>query len=430
MQRLVDAELPICFATLAYTEALELFERNKQEDTKSLLEGRSDPVVKVNRCSYGAVDDFTDLYIEPLLWRSGLLHSFGLSLYREGFLLRFPAIGESELGEIENQEKLSDVYDEYERWGRIMAVSHVGSLNRLVSQRRIKEHIRIEEAYQMKKLSDIAGQVAAKQARVVLIAGPSSSGKTTTAKKLSIELKVMGLEPLSISLDDYYVGTARTPLGADGKPDFECLEALDVPLLNKQLLDLFQGKEVVLPSFDFKSGSRREEGGAHIHLNERSVLVIEGIHGLNDALTSLIDQSQKFKVYVSALTALTLDNHNRIPTSDNRLIRRMVRDNQFRGAGAATTIRMWPNVQAGARQHIFPYQESADVCFNSALAYELGALKYYAEPLLRSVKPAEREYAEARRLLAFLGNFSPIPPQYVPGASILREFIGESEFKY
>jgi uridine kinase len=226
------------------------------------------------------------------------------------------------------------------------------------------------------------------------------------------------------------VGTELTPKDEKGEPDYECLEALDVPFLTEQFLALYRGAEVSLPLFDFKTGKRKEGGGKKIRLDRRTMLIVEGIHGLNDALTPGIDRNTKFKVYVSALTQLNLDDHNRIPTSDNRLLRRMVRDNQFRGKDAAGTIKMWPGVQAGERKHIFPFQNGADAAFNSALDYELSVLKYYADPLLRAVKPGCREYAEAVRLLSFLENFAPIPPQYVPGTSILREFIGDSEFKY
>jgi len=229
-------------------------------------------------------------------------------------------------------------------------------------------------------------------------------------------------------LDDYYLGSGKTPLNEKGQPDYECLEALDVPFFNQQLLDLFAGKEVTLPVFDFKTGSRRE--GRTIRLERRTMLVIEGIHGLNEALTPQIAPEMKFKVYVSALTQLNLDDHNRIPTTDNRLLRRMVRDSQFRGTPAEKTFTMWPDVHLGERKHIFPFQNSADAAFNSALDYELAVLKFYAEPLLRSIKPGSPVYSEAIRLLAFLENFAPIPPQHVPGTSILREFIGGSEFKY
>jgi uridine kinase len=262
-----------------------------------------------------------------------------------------------------------------------------------------------------------------------MIAGPSSSGKTTTAKRLSIQLQVMGMEPISVSLDDYYRNTVDIPKDENGQIDLESLDALDVPYLNQQLVELLEGKEVDIPIFDFKSGTRKVRGKP-IHLDKHSILIMEGIHGLNDACTPQVERKKKFMLYVSALTGLNLDDHNRIPTSDNRLLRRMVRDNQFRGTVAAKTISMWPSVQAGERKHIFPFQDSADAAFNSALDYELAVLKFYADPLLRSVKPNMIEYAEARRMLSFLENFAPIPPQYVPGNSILREFIGESEFKY
>jgi uridine kinase len=301
----------------------------------------------------------------------------------------------------------------------------------MVAARKIKDYIRIAEAFQRKKLSEIAEKIynQRESVRIILIAGPSSSGKTTTAKRLSIELQVMGLSPISVSLDDYYRSPEDAPKDENGQPDLECLEALDVPYLNQQLLELLDGKEVDIPAFDFKSGNRKERGKP-IRLDDQSILIMEGIHGLNDACTPQVERSKKFMLYVSALTQLNLDDHNRIPTSDNRLLRRMVRDYQFRGTGAAKTIKMWPSVQSGERKHIFPFQDGADTAFNSALDYELAVLKFYAEPLLRSVKPNMTEYAEARRLLSFLENFAPIPPQYVPGTSILREFIGESEFKY
>ncbi|MDR1211226.1 MAG: nucleoside kinase [Spirochaetaceae bacterium] len=427
MKSLSDENIPIEYCYMAYSEALELFHSRGQTDTALLLDQRSESKIPVNLCG-----DFADLYIEPLVPRTGLLTAFHLMAYRDGFLLRFPGVGRGRVIEdFEDSPGIFSVYHEYKKWGRIIGVHAVGQLNRLVSDRTIRDYIRIAEAFQAKKMAEIADRIYDRkdEVRVVLIAGPSSSGKTTSAKRLSIDLKVMGMEPVSISLDDYYRGTEQTPRDENGQPDFECLEALDVPFLNEQLLALFRGEEVEIPAFDFKAGRRRAEG-KKLRLGRRSILIIEGIHGLNDALTPAIERSKKFKLYVSALTQLNLDDHNRIPTSDNRLLRRMVRDNQFRAAGAERTIRMWPNVQKGERKHIFPFQNSADAAFNSALDYELAVLKFYADPLLRSVKPTMTEYAEAVRLLSFLENFAPIPPQYVPGTSILREFIGESEFKY
>jgi uridine kinase len=429
MLSLVKEDAPINAVYLAYGEALELFKRNGQEDTAMLLDQHNSAAIRINECK-----DFADIYIEPLVHRTGLLSAFDLTPYKDGFLLRFPGIGRgSVIDPFEDSPLIFSIYDEYKKWGRIVDVHSVGKLNRKVSEGNIRDYIRVAETFQAGKLGEIARKIYDRRdsVRAVFIAGPSSSGKTTTAKRLSIELMVMGLKPIAISLDDYYLGTEKTPLDENGQPDFECLEALDIPFLNRQLLDLFAYREVTLPVFDFRAGRRRERDGKKIRMEEgRTILIIEGIHGLNNALTPLIDPALKFKLYVSALTQLNLDDHNRIPTSDNRLLRRMVRDYQFRAKDAAGTIVMWSSVQRGERKHIFPFQNSADAAFNSALDYEVSVLKYYADPLLRAVKPGSPQYPEADRLLSFLGNFAPIPPQHVPGTSILREFIGDSEFKY
>jgi uridine kinase len=429
MEALVREDLPITFKYLAYEEALEVFRKNNQTDTALLLDQRCTSRIKVNECK-GSLD----IYVEPLVPRTGLLSSFDLMPYKEGFLLRFPAIGKGmTLGPFVDEPKIFDVYNEYKKWGRIVGVRVVGDLNSLVAKRNVRDYVRIAEAHQARKMSEIAEQIFDRKdtVKTVLLAGPSSSGKTTSAKRLSIELLVMGIKPIAISLDDYYVGKDRTPKDEKGDPDYECLEALDIQLLNDQLLALYRGGEINLPVYDFKTSVRSLQGGRKICMEERrTVLIVEGIHALNDALTPAITRETKFKVYVSALTQLNLDDHNRIPTSDNRLLRRMVRDHQFRSKDAAGTIKMWPSVQAGERKHIFPYQNTADAAFNSALDYELSVLKYYADPLLRAVKPGQREYAAASRLFSFLENFAPISPQFVPGTSILREFIGDSEFKY
>ena len=428
MLNLVKENLQITFKYLSYEEAVELFRKHNQIDTVLLLEERSSSRIKVNECK-----GYMDKYIQPLLDRTGLLQAFDLTPYQDGFLLRFPGVGKGmTLDPFVDEPNLYKIYSDYKKWGRIVGVSVVGELNRKVATRTIREYIRIAEAHQARRMADIAREIYDRRENIkmILIAGPSSSGKTTSAKRLEIELMVSGLKPIAISLDDYYRGTENTPKDEKGEPDYECLEALDVPFLNEQLQALYRGEEITLPVYDFKTGSRKETGGKKIKLKADNILIVEGIHGLNDALTHTIDRSTKFKVYVSALTQLNLDDHNRIPTSDNRLLRRMVRDSQFRGMEAAGTIKMWPKVQVGERKYIFPFQGTADAAFNSALDYEVSVLKYYADPLLRAVKPGKSEYAEAVRLLSFLDNFTPIPPQYVPGTSILREFIGESEFKY
>jgi len=428
MQRIVKENLAITFKYMAYEEAVMLFKANNQIDTALLLEQRSSSYIKVNECQ-----NFIDMYVQPLLPNTGMLTAFELMPYQDGFLLRFPGIGKNDVIEpFTDEPQIFKVYNEYKKWGKIIGVRVVGELNSRIADRKIKEYIRIAEAHQAREMGDIARQIYEKHEsiKMVLIAGPSSSGKTTSAKRLEIELMVSGLKPIAISLDDYYRGTKETPKDEKGEPDYECLEALDVPFLNQQLQALYRGEEITLPVYDFKTGSRKEGGGRKIKLESDNILIVEGIHGLNDALTHSIDRSTKFKIYVSALTQLNLDDHNRIPTSDNRLLRRMTRDSQFRGMDAAGTIKMWPKVQAGERKYIFPFQNSADAAFNSALDYELSVFKYFVDPLLRAIKPGRAEYAEAVRILSFLENFTPIPPQYVPGTSILREFIGDSEFRY
>lgn len=426
MRELIKADHPITTKYLSYEEALTLFSQTNQIDTWKLLNQTSKPKILIN-----TLENYSDLYFQPLLDRVGILTVFELRSFGEGFLLRFPPTAHPDhLCEFEDIPQLFTILSQSKKWGKLIGVSSVGQLNELVAQRKARDFIEITETLQNNKIAEIASKIADKKdVRVVLIAGPSSSGKTTTSKKLSMQLRVLGFEPLVISLDDYYRGKDGTPVDEEGKPDYECLEALDVPLLNEILVSLFKGNEVELPSFDFKSGSRKYTG-KKLKMKERTILILEGIHGLNDKLTPLVPNEYKFKIYLSALTQLNLDDHNRIPTSDNRLLRRIVRDAQFRGKGAAGTISMWSSVQRGERLHIFPFQDKADVMFNTALDYELSVLKVFAEPLLRAVKPNEREYSEASRLLMFLNNFSPIPSHWVPGQSIIREFIGDSDFKY
>ncbi|MDR1857947.1 MAG: nucleoside kinase [Treponema sp.] len=427
MEALVRQDIPITFKYLGYEQAIRLFSENLQTDTVQLLEQRGGSRIKVNECG-GCLD----MYVEPLVPRTGMLSLFQLMPYQEGLLLRFPAVGSTVIEPFNDQPQLFGIYREYKKWGRIVGVRVVADLNSMVANRTIRDHIRIAEIHQERKIAEIAEQIHDQRdgVKLILIAGPSSSGKTTCAKRLSLELMVMGIRPVNISLDSYFVGTEQTPRDENGQPDYECLEALDIAFLNEQLQALYRGEEISLPVYDFKTGSRSNVGGKKIRLDRRMVLIVEGIHALNDALTPGIARDTKFKMYVSALTQLNLDDHNRVPTSDNRILRRLVRDYQFRAKDAARTIKMWSSVQAGERKHIFPFQNTADAVLNSSLDYELSVLKYYADPILRAVKPAQAEHAEASRLLSFLENFAPIPPQYVPGTSILREFIGDSEFKY
>jgi uridine kinase len=424
MKEIVEENLPVVFHWMPYKEARHWFLNHDRAGTASLLEQRDKWRVPVYRCG-----DYMDLLHWPLLQRTGLLRDFSLEPYEDGFLLRFPDES-GKLGAFPRDSKIFQVYKEYKKWGRIEGVHSAAALNELISTGKLKDFIRIAEAFHAKKLSQIADLIYQRRGelRVVLIAGPSSSGKTTSAKRLAIELAVNGLVPHPLSLDNYYNPPEMAPKDAGGKPDLEALEALDVPLLNEQLVDLMNGKEVTTPVYNFHNGMRTP--GPKIKLGRRDILIVEGIHGLNDALTPHVPRERKFKLYVSALTQLNIDDENRVSTSDNRILRRIVRDYQFRGASAARSIALWPSVRRGEEKNIFPYQDSADAVFNSALDYELAILKFYAEPLLRAVPQDAPEYPEAARLLAFLANFSPAPPQGIPPLSILREFIGGSEFKY
>ncbi|HVP19179.1 MAG TPA: nucleoside kinase [Spirochaetia bacterium] len=427
MRDIVDRDVPIRSLTLSYHEAVEYFDKHQQPDTVLLLGNRNDPAIRVSSC-----EGYLDLFHGPLVPSTALLPVFSIRGYPPGFLLRYPPSEDpAHMGPFQDNPVLFSIYQEHKSWGKILQVSSVGRLDELIRDGGIHEFVQVAEALQDKKIAEIADRINAKRdmTRLVLIAGPSSSGKTTFSKKLMIQLRVVGRNPVTISLDDYYKPNTLTPLDDEGKPDYESLEALDVELLNQHLVGLLRGEEIETPVFDFHAGARKP-AGRRMRLPDRAILMLEGIHGLNDALTPLVEKSQKHKVYVSALTQLNLDDHNRIATTDNRLIRRMVRDNQFRGHSAAQTLSMWPSVRRGEDRNIFPFQNGADSAFNSALDYELAVLKVYAEPLLSSVKPEVPEYQAARSLLSFLGNFAPLHPRWVPATSILREFIGESAFKY
>lgn len=427
MRRLVNEDIPIERQLISYGDALESFTSRGMTETAALLDHRNESRVAVHRCG-----DFLDLSHGPLVPRTGILRSFALKALEPGFVLRFPPRRTpNALRPYRHSTVLYSIYQEYKEWATILGITSVGRLNQKVVDGSIQDFIRVNEALHEKKIADIAGMIAERRdsVRVVLIAGPSSSGKTTFTKRLAIQLSAQGLEPRLVSVDDYFVSREDTPLDEEGNYDFESVHAIDVPLLNEHLLEVFRGDEVQLPRFDFRSGSRSFTG-EKIRLGDRGILLMEGIHCLNDELTPRIDPANKFKVYISALTQLNLDDHNRISTTDNRLVRRMVRDYQFRGHSALDTLTMWPSVRRGERKNIFPFQDSADIAFNSALDYELGVLKKHAEPLLRRVKPFHEAYNEAIRMLTFLDNFTNIPDKLVPDYSIVREFVGDSGFHY
>ena len=427
MEKLIEQNIPITTKDISYQEATQLFEKLNLKETRKQLQFICEPSIKIN-----TINDFSDIYFEPLVRSTGVLKVFDILQYKNGFLLRFPRTSDPErLDLFKDEPKLYEIFSKYKEWGKRVNVTSAASLNQLIKQRQINDFIEITETFQQKNISNIASQIIEKcTVKVVLIAGPSSSGKTTSAKKLALELRAMGYQPKIISLDCYYLGRDKTPLDEEGKPDFECLEALNIELLNQNLVDLFAGKEVCIPSYDFHSGTSYFDENCKMTLEENEILIMEGIHGLNDKLTPKVPAEYKFKIYLSALTQLNLDDHNRISTSDNRLIRRIVRDNNFRGKPAAGTIEMWPSVTRGEELHIFPFQNNADAILNTALDYEFSVLRVYAAPLLRQVTPMEKEYSEARRLLNFLENFSTIPPTEVPPRSIIREFIGGSAFHY
>ncbi len=428
MRKIIDADMPITTRHISFDEAIEIFNRQNLKETAKQLLYRCRDTVLVNSLE----DEYSDIYFGSLMESAGLLKVFDLMPFDEGFMLQFPTAEKpNEIPPFEDSPKIFEIFKRYKKWGRLVNVSTVASLNEIVSSKKINDLIDICETYQAQNYAKVAQMIHDRgNVKVVLIAGPSSSGKTTSAFKMALHLRSIGYTPKTISLDCYYVGRERNPKDENGNYDYECLEALDIELLNQNLIDLFAGKEVEIPSYNFDLGQRYYTGNSKMTLGPSDILILEGIHGLNDRLTPLIKPEYKFKIYLSALTQLNFDEHNRIPTSDNRLIRRIVRDANFRGKPAAGTISMWNSVQRGERLHIFPFQNSADAVLNTALDYELPVLKIYAEPKLRAVRPDQPEYTEACRLLKFLSHFNAISSDYVPKQSIIREFIGGSSFKY
>ena len=426
MQEIIDAKMPIQRYETTTEEAVKMFTELGDIQKAKLLKSSGSLY-----CVYYVLDDYKDYYYGSMLTNTSQLHLFGLEPYFDGVLLRIPSTQDpSKLGELIRQDKMFEVFKEHHRWQSILGIKTVGDFNEAVKNGLATDLINVSEALQEKKISQIADTIAArKEIKVVLIAGPSSSGKTTFCKRLSVQLLASGVKPVQISLDDYFVNRTETPKDENGELDYESIYALNIPLINEQFNALFRGEEVELPKYNFQTGMS-EKSGKKLHLGENNILLVEGIHALNPALTEQIADDKKFKIYTSALTTILLDDHNYIPTTDNRLLRRIVRDYKYRGCSAQETIHRWPSVRAGENKWIFPYQEQADVMFNTALLFELAVIKPQAEEVLEQVPENCEEYAEAYRLRKFLKYFAPLPFRNLPPTSLLREFLGGSSFKY
>ena len=426
MQEIIDARMPIRRFTVPTEEAVALFQEKGDVEKVKLLKTSGSIYT-----TYYKIGDYVDYYYGTLLTNTSQLYLFGLEKYYDGMLLRIPSLKNPDvLGEMTRQDKMFEIFKEHHRWQSILGIRTVGDFNQAIDANLSTDIINISEALQEKKIAKIAEEIASRKGvKLVLLAGPSSSGKTTSCKRLSIQLAVNGLKPLQISLDDYFVDREKTPKDASGEYDYESIYALDLDLINEQFNALFRGEEVELPKYDFQSGKSKKSGN-RLKMNDNNVLVVEGIHALNPELTAHIPQEQIFRVYASALTTILLDNHNYIPTTDNRLLRRIIRDYKYRGVSAQETIHRWPSVRAGENKWIFPFQENADAMLNTAMLYELAVIKTQAEPLLQQVPENCEEYAEAYRLLKFLKYFKGIPYNNLPPTSLLREFLGGSSFHY
>ena len=426
MQEIIDAKMPIRRYMVPTEEAIALFEEKGDVEKVKLLKTSGSIYT-----TYYKIGEYVDFYYGTLLTNTSELYLFGLEKYYDGMLLRIPSVKDpGVLGELTKQDKMFEIFKEHHRWQDILGIRTVGDFNQAVDAGFTTDIININEALQEKKIAKIAEDIAnRKGVKLVLLAGPSSSGKTTSCKRLSIQLAVNGLKPLQISLDDYFVDREKTPKDANGEYDYESIYALDLQLINDQFNALFRGEEVELPKYDFQTG-KSKKSGKKLKMNDNNVLVVEGIHALNPELTAQIPNEQIFRVYASALTTILLDNHNYIPTTDNRLLRRIIRDYKYRGVSAQETIHRWPSVRAGENKWIFPFQENADAMLNTAMLYELAVIKTQAEPLLQQVPENCEEYAEAYRLLKFLKYFKGIPYNNLPPTSLLREFLGGSSFHY
>ena len=426
MQEIIDAAVPIHRHETTTEEAIELFDSLHNRSKVKLLKSTGKLFT-----TYYDIDGYLDYYYGSLLTNTKQIYLFGLEKYYDGLLLRLPSREHpDELGEMTHQDKMFGIFKEHHQWQDIVGLRTIGDLNEAVTTGHASQLIQVSEALQEKKIARIADEIAQRKGiKLVLIAGPSSSGKTTTCKRLSVQLAVNGIKPVGISLDDYFLDRDKTPRDEKGDYDFENLHALDLPLLNEQLTALFRGDEVELPRYDFPTG-KSLKSGKRLSLHDNEILVVEGIHALNPELTAQIPNEQIFRVYASALTTILLDNHNYIPTTDNRLLRRIIRDHKYRAVSARETIRRWPSVRAGENKWIFPYQENADAMFNTAMLFELAVIKSQAEPLLEQVPENCAEHAEAYRLLKFLHYIKPIPETQIPPTSLLREFLGGSSFEY
>ncbi|MCR5152164.1 MAG: nucleoside kinase [Prevotella sp.] len=426
MNEIIAAAIPIKRHEVPTEEAMEIFEQRGTSSKVKLLRSLGQLYT-----TYYDLDGYADYFYGSMLTNTSQLYLFGLEKYYNGALLRVPSqANPEELGEMTRQDKMFDIFLEHHHWHQILGMSTVGDFNEAVAAGHTSIIVNVSEALQERKIAHLAEDIAnRKDVRVVLISGPSSSGKTTTCKRLSIQLVCNGLRPIPISLDDYFLDREKTPRDESGDYDFESLYALDIPLLNQHMEALARGEEIELPKYNFQKG-KSEKSGRKLKLKEHDILVMEGIHALNPELTAKIPDSQKYCIYASALTTILLDNHNYIPTTDNRLLRRIIRDHKYRGCSARETIRRWPSVRAGEKKWIFPYQENADAMFNTAMMYELAVIRQQAEPLLEQVPENADEYSEAYRLRKFLKYITPIPDEKLPPTSLLREFLGGSSFKY
>ncbi len=426
MKEIVDSDMPFRRIECRTDEAIEHFRRLGQESKAKLLESAGTLYT-----TYYMLGETIDYYYGSLLLSTGQLKLFGLEKYHDGVLLRVPDPQHpGELQPVIKQEKMFEVFRDHHEWQHIVGLNSIGDLNEVCANGHTNALVNVSEALQEKKISHIADIIASKpEVRVVLISGPSSSGKTTFSKRLSVQLMACGLKPYPVSLDDYFVDREKTPKSPDGEYDFEDLHAVNIPLLSEHMNELIAGREIELPRFNFQTG-KSEPSGKRLKIDDHTILVMEGIHALNPELTPQIPDKNKFRVYVSALTSILLDDHNYIPTTDNRLLRRIVRDYKYRGYSARETIKRWPSVRAGEAKWIFPYQENADVMFNSALLFELAALRSQVLPVLEQVDERYEEYSEAYRLRKFLSYIRPISIEGLPPTSLLREFLGGSTFSY